>query len=141
MAGVPSTVNYYLSRVLHGFHERSPNVRVKVLDAGANEVLATVARGEADFGLNFMGVQEAEVEFTPIADERFVAACRRDHPVARMKRVSWEALRAHDFISVSRSADARSQTGWPQSAISRPKQPERSSRRRRAFYEPTMVCA
>ncbi|MBC5763921.1 LysR family transcriptional regulator [Ramlibacter albus] len=107
VACVPSTVNYYLSRVLHDFHERSPNVRVKLLDAGANEVLATVARGEADFGLNFMGVQEAELEFTAIAEERFVAACRRDHPVARMKRVSWEALQAHDFISVSRSSGNR----------------------------------
>ena len=48
VACVPSTVYYYLSQVIRRYHERCPKVRVKVLDAGANEVLASVARGEAD---------------------------------------------------------------------------------------------
>src|SRR6478736_3745883 len=58
IACVPSTVYYYLSEVIRRYHDLSPKVRVKVLDSGANEVLACVARGEADFGLNFMGAQE-----------------------------------------------------------------------------------
>jgi aspartate aminotransferase-like enzyme len=36
-------VNYYLTEVLHRYHAKHPKVRVKVLDAGANEVLAAVA--------------------------------------------------------------------------------------------------
>jgi DNA-binding transcriptional LysR family regulator len=78
-----------------------------VLDAGANEVLAAVSRGEADFGLNFIGGQEPEIEFHPLAEERFVAACRRDHPLARKRRVTWADLGAHDFISVSKSSGNR----------------------------------
>ena len=66
VACVPSTVYYYLSQVIRRYHERCPKVRVKVLDAGANEVLAAVARGEADFGLNFIGAQEGELEFKPL---------------------------------------------------------------------------
>jgi DNA-binding transcriptional LysR family regulator len=107
VACVPSTVYYYLSRVIRLYHERSPKVRVRVYDAGANEALAAVSRGEADFGLNFMGAQEGDLDFRPLVEERFVAACRRDHPVARMKRVSWSQLRDHDFISVSRSSGNR----------------------------------
>lgn len=87
--------------------DRSPKVRVKVLDAGANEVLAAVARGEADFGLNFIGAQEGELEFKPLVEERFVAACRRDHPVAKMRRVSWAQLAQHDYISVGRTSGNR----------------------------------
>ena len=82
-------------------------VRVKVLDAGANEVLASVARGEADFGLNFMGAQEGDLDFKPLGEERFVAACRRDHPIARMRRVTWAELARHDFIAVARSSGNR----------------------------------
>jgi len=107
VACVPSTVYYYLSEVIRRYHERSPKVRVKVLDAGANEVLAAVARGEADFGLNFIGAQEGELEFQPLVEERFVAACRRDHPLARMRRVSWAQLSQHDYISVGRSSGNR----------------------------------
>lgn len=107
VACVPSTVHYYLSEVIRRYHERCPKVHVRVFDAGANEVLATVARGEADFGLNFIGAQEGELEFKPLIEERFVAACRRDHPLARLKRASWSQLRDHDYIAVSRSSGNR----------------------------------
>jgi DNA-binding transcriptional LysR family regulator len=107
VACVPSTVYYYLSRVIRLYHERSPKVRVRVFDAGANEALAAVSRGEADFGLNFMGAQEGDLDFKTLVEERFVAACRRDHPVARMKRVSWSQLQDHDFISIGRSSGNR----------------------------------
>jgi DNA-binding transcriptional LysR family regulator len=107
VACVPSTVYYYLSEVIRRYHQRSPKVRVKVFDAGANEVLAAVARGEADFGLNFIGAQEGELEFKALAEERFVAACRRDHPVAKLRRVSWSQLADHDYISVGRTSGNR----------------------------------
>jgi DNA-binding transcriptional LysR family regulator len=107
VACVPSTVNYFLSKVIREYHARCPLVRVRVLDAGANEVLAAVSRGEADFGVNFIGAQEGELDFTPLAEERFVAACRRDHPIARMRKVTWSQLTAHEMISVSQSSGNR----------------------------------
>jgi DNA-binding transcriptional LysR family regulator len=107
VACVPSTVYYYLSEVIRRYHEQAPKVRVKVLDAGANDVLAAVSRGEADFGLNFIGAQEGELDFEPLVEERFVAACRRDHPIAKMHRVSWSQLGQHDYISVGRTSGNR----------------------------------
>lgn len=107
IACVPSTVYYYLSEVLRRYREQCPKVRVKVLDAGANDVLASVARGEADFGLNFVGAQEGELEFVPLAEERFVAACRRDHALAKLRHVSWAKLGEYDYISVGRSSGNR----------------------------------
>jgi DNA-binding transcriptional LysR family regulator len=104
---VPSTVYYYLSQVIRRYHERCPKVRVKVLDASANEVLATVARGEADFGLNFIGSQEGDLDFKSLVEERFVAACRRDHPLARLRRASWSQLSDYDYISVGRTSGNR----------------------------------
>lgn len=107
VACVPSTVNYYLSEVVRRYHAISPKVRVKVIDAGANEVLAAVARGEADFGINFVGAQEGDLEFESLAEERFVAACRRDHPLAKLSRVTWAQLGKHDYISVGRASGNR----------------------------------
>ena len=66
VACVPSTVYYFLSQVIRRYRERYPKIRVRVLDASANEVLAAVSRGEADFGLNFIGGQEPEIEFHPL---------------------------------------------------------------------------
>jgi DNA-binding transcriptional LysR family regulator len=107
IACVPSTVYYFLSQVISRYHERYPKIRVKVLDASANEVLATVSSGEADFGLNFVGGQEPDIEFKPLLEERFVAACRRDHPIAKKRRVSWTELAQYDYISVSKASGNR----------------------------------
>src|SRR4249919_2486576 len=107
IACVPSTVYYFLSQVIARYHERYPKIRVKVFDASANEVLSAVARGEADFGLNFIGSQESDIEFKPLLEERFVAAVRRDHALAKKRRVSWADLAGYDFISVAKSSGNR----------------------------------
>ncbi|GAP38071.1 LysR family transcriptional regulator [Piscinibacter sakaiensis] len=107
IACVPSTVYYFLSTVIHRYRERYPRLRVRVHDAGANEVLAAVAGGEADFGLNFIGGSEPGIDFRPLLEERFVAACRRDHPLAGLRKATWKDLAAHDFISVGKSSGNR----------------------------------
>jgi DNA-binding transcriptional LysR family regulator len=107
VACVPSAAYYYLPRVILQYKESCPRVRVKLHDASANEVLTAVSRGEADFGINFIGAQEGDIDFVPLMEERFVAACRRDHPLARLKQVSWKQLSSHGFISVTRSSGNR----------------------------------
>ena len=107
IACVPSTVYYYLSQVIRRYRDRYPKIRVKVFDASANEVLAAVSRNEADFGLNFIGSQEADIAFEPLLEERFVAACRRDHPLATRRSVTWHDLAAHDFITVGKASGNR----------------------------------
>jgi len=107
VACVPSAAYYFLSQVILRYHERYPKIRVKVIDASANEVLRSVAQSEADFGLNFVGGPEQEIEFKPLLEERFVAACRRDHPLAQKRRVSWTELSAYDYISVSKASGNR----------------------------------
>ena len=107
LACVPSTVYYTVSRVVKAFRQVYPRIRVKVMDAGASEVLAAVVRGEADFGINFIGNQEPDVEFQPLAQDRFVLACRRDHPLARRRRVGWAELARHDLVAVAQSSGNR----------------------------------
>ena len=107
IACVPSAVYYFLSKVIRRYHEVYPKIRVRILDASANEVLEAVSRGQADFGLNFIGSQEPDIDFQPLLEERFVAACRRAHPLARERSVAWSDLRRYDFISVSQSSGNR----------------------------------
>ncbi|MEO7336058.1 MAG: LysR family transcriptional regulator [Caldimonas sp.] len=107
IASVPSAVNHFLSHVIERHRAAHPNVRVKVYDAGANEVLGAVSRSEADFGLNFMGALEGEIEFRVLLEERFVAACRRDHPLARRKTVRWSELSQYSYIAVSKTSGNR----------------------------------
>src|SRR2546421_603652 len=51
--------------------------------------------------------RDFERKVRELVEERFVAACRRDHPVAKLRRVSWVQLGQHDFISVGRTSGNR----------------------------------
>ena len=107
IACVPSVAYYFLPNVISTFRRRFPRIRVKLLDSSANDVLAAVMSGEADFGVSFMGSQDSEVEFKVLLQERFVAACRRDHPLARKKRVTWNELYEYEYVSVDKTSGNR----------------------------------
>lgn len=107
VACVPSAAYYYLPQFIRRYRERFPRIRVRVIDEAANTVLATVIRGEADFGVDFIGAQEPELEFAAILEEPFVAACRRDHPLAKKRSVTWSELGRHDYMTVSRASGNR----------------------------------
>lgn len=107
IACVPSAVYYYLPNVIRCYRELFPKIRVRIVDERAHMVLSTVLRGEVDFGLNFIGTQEPEIQFEPILKDPFVAACRRDHPLARKRNVTWAELGEHVYMTVSKSSGNR----------------------------------
>jgi DNA-binding transcriptional LysR family regulator len=107
VACVPSATRYFLPQVLQRFHAQFPRIRVRIHDAHANEVLAAVSQGVADFGLNFLGQQENSMHFKSLLQERFVLACRADHPLAQQRSVKWAQLKDHAYLSVGTSSGNR----------------------------------
>ena len=108
LACVPSAVWHFLPEVLKQFSERFPRIRVRVHDESAQDVLNLVLAGEADFGINFTGAEEAEIVFDPIYEERYVLAMRHDHPLARRKKLNWKDTVRERYISVAKSSGNRS---------------------------------
>ncbi len=107
IACIPSAVRYFMPDVLKAYHARYPRIMIRLVDQGANEVLSTVLRNEADFGLNYIGTQEPELEFEPVLKEPFVVACRTEHPLAGRKSVSWAELASHEYMSVTKDSGNR----------------------------------
>jgi len=102
IACVPSTAYYFMPHVISAFHKLYPKIRLRVLDASAGEVCNAVESGEADFGVSFSGSLADEVEFELLFQERYVLACRRDHPLAERASVSWAEAYEHDYITVDK---------------------------------------
>lgn len=107
LACVPTAVNHLLPAVLEQFQQQFPGVLIRVMDEGASEALALVARGEADFGINYLGAQEGNIAFAPLLEERFVLACPPAHPLARRKSVNWSELGEHRYIAVNKASGNR----------------------------------
>jgi len=107
IACVPSAVRYFLPEVLQRYHAMYPRILLRVADEGAGDVLSSVARGEADFGINYVGAHEPNIEFEPVMKESFVVACRKDHELAKRKKVTWAELGKYDYMTVAKASGNR----------------------------------
>lgn len=107
VACVPSVAHNFLPPIMQRFHLQFPRTRLRIIDEGAHAVLNNVARGESDFGINFLGADEPGVDFEPILQERFVMACRFDHALAKRRSVTWDDIGKHPYITVAKSSGNR----------------------------------
>lgn len=102
-----SAVHHFLPPVIQAFRDRHPRVLVRIIEEGADEVLDVVKHGDADFALNYIGMQDPELEFIPLLKEPYVLACRADHPLAKRASVRWDELGAYPLARVSHQSRNR----------------------------------
>jgi DNA-binding transcriptional LysR family regulator len=107
VACVPSVANHLLPGVLVAFAKEFPQTRIKVIDEGAREVLACVVAGAADFGLDFIGTQEPDIDFKAIYKEHYLLAMRKGHAYAKKAAIAWSDLAEEKLISVAASSGNR----------------------------------
>lgn len=107
VACVPSAAYYFLPHAIRSFHAQYPLINIRLIDVSANEVSAAVASGEADFGVSFTGNLAPEIEFSPLLEEHYVVACRRDHPLSTLDTVTWAQACEHECITLDKSSGNR----------------------------------
>jgi DNA-binding transcriptional LysR family regulator len=107
IACVPSAVAYFLPDVIRQYHAKYPGIRVRVIDESSSTILTVVARGEADFGLTYIGTQDADVVFQPLLEESFVVALQVGHPLTERESLTWDDLTTVDYISLAQGSGNR----------------------------------
>jgi DNA-binding transcriptional LysR family regulator len=107
IACVPSAVAYFLPDVIRQYHAKYPGLRVRVIDESSSAILTVVARGEADFGLTYIGTQDADVVFQPLLEESFVVALQVGHPLTERESLTWDDLTTVEYISLAQGSGNR----------------------------------
>ncbi|MBO1076944.1 LysR family transcriptional regulator [Roseomonas marmotae] len=107
IACVPSVTYYFLPLVLRRFNAEFPQVRIRLIDEAASEVLQRVRDGRAELGVTFLGQSDEDIAFTPIRRDPFVLVCREDHPLARQESVRWVDLQPYPYITAGLSSGNR----------------------------------
>ncbi|MFT6581102.1 MAG: DNA-binding transcriptional LysR family regulator [Alphaproteobacteria bacterium] len=93
IASLISVATYVLPETLRGFGVAHPNVSVRILDDSEQEIAEYVRRGEAEFAIDMRTTApDSDLVVTPIMEDRFVLACRADHPLAKGGAVEWDSL-------------------------------------------------
>jgi DNA-binding transcriptional LysR family regulator len=98
LACVPTMGVHYLPEVLREYAVQFPNNRIRLLDHASSAVAEAVLSREAEFGINVARLRHADLDSTPLLQDSFVLVCRRDHALARHRRVSWQQLKGHRLI-------------------------------------------
>ncbi|MGQ8773843.1 LysR family transcriptional regulator [Serratia sp. NA_112.1] len=107
VATVPSAAYYFMPDVIRRFQARYPRVRVKLIDSSAGNVIEVVTSGQADFGICFARNLQPNIEFLPLIGDVYVAACRRDHPLAGKKSLTWREFYQQDYVGLDKTSGNR----------------------------------
>lgn len=107
IAALPSLAAGWLPAVLARYHEQAPGIELSLFDALSDACLALVRGGQADLALASAGPDEADLATEKLCRDRFHLVCRRDHPLARKRRIRIEDLAAYPFVHLSRRSSVR----------------------------------
>ncbi len=107
IACVPTVGVHYLPRIIQRYAARHPDNRVRILDHASADVAEAVLRREAEFGINILGSHHPDLAGTPLLEDRFVLACRDDHPLARRTSLAWRQLEPYPLIFVGQMSGNR----------------------------------
>lgn len=107
VAAVPTATRSLLPGAIARFRATGFKGRVRIDDLSANAVLDAVASGAADFGVNFIGVQEPGLDFRALMDDPFVLALPADDPLAARDAVRWADIDQAQFIAVWKGSGNR----------------------------------
>ena len=107
VACVPSAAYYFMPNIISRFQARYPRVRVKLIDSSAGNVYDSVVGGQADFGISFSALSQPDIDFLPLRNDNYVAACRREHPIAGKKSLTWREFYTHAWVGLDKTSGNR----------------------------------
>ena len=99
IATVPSVASRMLPGPLARFVAEHPNVQVSIQDGTAEGVQQLLVKGQVDFGISSLWVEDEQLEFAPIANDQVGVVCRADHPLVQAgDTLHWSQLQGMPMI-------------------------------------------
>lgn len=116
LAAMPSFAESRLPQILHQYHARYPNIRLRILDVVMEEVIDSVLAGRAELGFTFEPEVMDGLVFSPMFDDCFVAVVYKNHPLAKNNTVDLKHCFSYPFIAMNRGSAVRK---WTEQAAGR----------------------
>lgn len=99
IATVPSVASRLLPGPLARFVAEHPNVQVSIQDGTAESVQQLLTKGQVDFGISSLWMEDEQIEFMPIAHDQVGVVCRADHSLVQVgQALHWSQLQGLPMI-------------------------------------------
>lgn len=87
--GLPPLIGImFFPNIIKGFSEENPNIRIELSEEGTNTVINLVSKGELDFGIIMLPVDENEFDIIPLTKDKLMLFLQKSHPLAKRSGVS-----------------------------------------------------
>jgi LysR family carnitine catabolism transcriptional activator len=109
MGALPSTSLTLIPPTLAALRATHPALRVRVVEAHNDELIAMLRTNQIEFALATMLEPVADLAFEPLLDDAFLAVVPLSHPLAARSALYWRDLLPHDLILLSQGSSMRQQ--------------------------------
>lgn len=110
LAAMPSFAEARLPAILKNYHQRYPNIRLRILDIVMELVIESVLAGRAELGFTFEPELQDGLTFMPMFSDHFVAVAHPEHPLAKHGDVDWKQILQYPFVAMNRGSTVRKWT-------------------------------
>jgi len=107
IAALPSLAARALPAVIAEYRRLYPGVAVSLHDALSDQCLALLRQRKADLVLTAPGADFHEFDARVLGSDPFYLVCRRDHPLAKKRRIRPGDLAGHDIVHLAKSSSVR----------------------------------
>jgi len=96
--GVVPTAHYFAPKLLMAFAEQWPGVKFKLTVDRRDAILAMLQDHQLDVAIGGYPPSEADLEAETFARHPHCIVAAADHPLARKRKIHWDALKDEPFI-------------------------------------------
>ena len=107
LACLPSFASTILPGIIAGFRRRHPRVSFVLKDAVGRRILGMVRAEEVDFGIGVAAAEEPGLDTLYLMQDRMHAVFPARHPLARVRKVTLDSLRAHPLVLMDPDSTVR----------------------------------
>lgn len=107
IAALPSLAARALPAVIAEYRHLYPGVAVSLHDALSDQCLALLRQRKADLVLTAPGANFNEFDSRVLGSDPFYLVCRRDHPLAKKRRIRPGDLAGHEIVHLAKSSSVR----------------------------------
>lgn len=107
IASVPTLSASLMPSCIADCAREYPELTIQLHDQAQTLVLDSVRGGEVDFGIAIDTPEGGDFDCETIMRDPFYLVCRADHPLARLKSVSWKKLQGQPLVLLDYSSGSR----------------------------------
>jgi len=98
VGGGATVTTYLLPPVLRQFHERFPQIRLRVREQGSQAIVDGVLAGELDLGIVTLPVRAERLHVEPWLEDELLLIVPPGHRLEKRKTFRWKDLEGHSLV-------------------------------------------